>query len=95
MNFAGLMKNDIVDSDSGFSVSLWFAGCPLHCSQKCQNRRLWDPDSGEKIPNDEVVSRVLDALNANGILRNLSILGGEPFAEYNVADCEYILSKLK
>jgi len=94
MNFAGLMSNDIVDSVEGVCVSLWFCGCVLRC-HGCQNAEWWDPDSGEKVPNDEVVSRVLDALDANGISRNLSILGGEPFADYNVADCAYILSKVK
>lgn len=94
MNFASIMENDIVDSDDGVCVSLWFSGCDVHC-KNCHNQRLWDPKSGIQMPNDEVIIRLENALYENGLERSLSVLGGEPLMPANRADCAYILKALK
>ena len=94
MNFASIIENDIVDSDDGVCVSLWFSGCDVHCPN-CHNSMLWDPNSGTKIPNDEIVIKLESALYSNGLERSLSVLGGEPLMPANRADCAYILKTLR
>ena len=94
MNFASIMENDIVDSDDGVCVSLWFSGCDVHC-KNCHNQSLWDPKSGIQMPNDEVIVRLESALYENGLTRSLSVLGGEPLMPANRADCAYILKTLR
>lgn len=96
MNFANILKNDIADSDKGMCVSLWFQGCDL-CPKcpGCQNSSLWDPNEGKQVDNDLIVETILEALDKNDVHRNLSILGGEPLAEFNKKDCNYILSAIR
>ena len=94
MNFASIIENDIVDSDDGVCVSLWFSGCDVHCPN-CHNSMLWDPNSGTKIPNDEIIAKLESALYFNGLERSLSVLGGEPLMPANRADCAYILKALR
>ena len=94
MNFASIIENDIVDSDDGVCVSLWFSGCDVHCPN-CHNSMLWDPNSGTKIPNDEIVTKLENYLYSNGLERSLSVLGGEPLMPANRADCAYILKTLR
>lgn len=73
---AGLNKNDFVNGE-GVSVSLFLQGCPFHC-KGCHNPETWDPKGGTQIDELELIDIILDAIQANGIQRNLSILGGEP-----------------
>jgi anaerobic ribonucleoside-triphosphate reductase activating protein len=81
-NFAGIMDNDIVDGIDGISVSFWTQGCPFHCPG-CHNQETWDFKGGIELPND-YINIVIDKLKANGIKRNLSILGGEPLCPENI-----------
>lgn len=82
-NLAGFDNNDIVNGcDSGMAISVWFQGCPHHC-KGCHNSETWNQDNGIKITWQEL-SVLIDAnLDSNKIERNLSILGGEPLAEWN------------
>lgn len=61
----------------------------------CHNPETWDINGGQKIDNNEIISKLKKALCQNGIMRDLSILGGEPFLPENRADCAYILSEVK
>lgn len=56
---------------------------------------LWDPNSGTKIPNDEIITKLENYLYSNGLERSLSVLGGEPLMLANRADCAYILKTLR
>lgn len=94
MNFAGINENDVADCDDGLCVSLWFQGCPHHCPF-CHSSSTWDVNCGSIINNDDVVERLSEMIAEDGIMRNLSILGGEPLAEYNRADCYYIISNIR
>lgn len=82
MRYAGIMENDIADSDDGISVSFWVQGCPFRCSG-CHNPQSWDFEGGRELPSD-YVDQIVSALNKNGISRSLSILGGEPLCEQNL-----------
>lgn len=94
MRIAGLVKNDIVDSDDGIAVALYFQGCPHHC-KGCHNPETWDFNGGMEIDREELIKIVMDSLTENGIKRNLSILGGEPLAPQNIDNTIYILSKIR
>ena len=93
MRIAGLIKNDMVDG-LGFCVSLWTQGCPHHCPG-CHNPETWSFQGGKNIQTSKLIREIIEALNANGVERNFSILGGEPLCEENIYDVEFILNKVK
>lgn len=82
MRYAGIIVDDIVDSMNGISLSFWTQGCPFHC-KGCHNPQTWDPSGGLPVPED-IDEFIKEKLHANGIIRNFSILGGEPLYGNNV-----------
>lgn len=80
MKYAGINKNDVANGQ-GVCVSVWVQGCPHHC-EGCFNPETWDFNGGYDVPND-IKGQVVKALSANGVQRNLSILGGEPLCPEN------------
>ena len=94
MRYAGLIENDIVDSDDGICVSLWMQGCPHHC-KGCHNPETWNFNGGIEIDREKLVENVISSLTQNGIKRNFSVLGGEPLASENLGDAAYIISKVR
>lgn len=94
MRYAGLIENDIVDSDDGICVSLWMQGCPHHC-KGCHNPETWDFNGGIEIDREKLVENVINSLTQNGVNRNFSILGGEPLAEENLEDTLYIINRIR
>lgn len=94
MRYAGLIENDIVDSDDGICVSLWMQGCPHHC-KGCHNPETWDFNGGIEIDREKLVENVINSLTQNGVNRNFSILGGEPLAEENLEDTLYIINHIR
>lgn len=94
MRIARIKPNDIVNG-KGMMVSVWTQGCPHHC-KGCFNKETWDFEGGRPftIEDEEKVLRMLDA---DGVYRNLSILGGEPLCPENIDGvlslCEYIKNK--
>lgn len=80
--YSGIYFNDTAAAP-GWSVSVYFSGCPIHC-KGCHNPEAQNPTNGELF-TQEVIDKIIEKLNANGILRSLSILGGEPLTSYNVA----------
>lgn len=93
MRVAGLTKNDTTNGE-GICVSLWVQGCPHHC-KGCHNPESWDFNGGEHINNWRLIEQISEAITANGIQRNFSILGGEPFAPQNIDDTYQILWHIK
>ena len=81
MKYAGILENDFVNGQ-GVCVSFWCQGCPLHCPG-CHNPQTWDFEGGLEAEEDDIIGHILEILNANGIKRNLSILGGEPMCKHN------------
>lgn len=80
MKYAGLKINDCVDGD-GIVVSFWTQGCPHRCPG-CHNPETWDFNGGMELPND-IKGQIIKAISANGIMRNFSVLGGEPLCDEN------------
>jgi len=92
MIFADLINNDIVDSDNGLCVSLWFGYCDIRCPG-CHNKQLWD--SNEHKPNQEVIQNILKILDESPVDLSLSILGGEPLSDKNRNDCAEIIEEIR
>ena len=84
MKYAAIIPNDIVNGE-GVCVSLWMQGCPHRC-QGCHNSAMWSFEGGIKKSDHEVINEINEALIANGVHRNFSILGGEPLCEENIRD---------
>ena len=79
--YAQINKNDFCNG-VGVSVSFWVQGCPHRC-EGCHNPETWDFNGGQDLPTD-YIGQIIQAISANDIKRNLSILGGEPLAEQNL-----------
>lgn len=90
--YAKIMTNDIVDG-TDVCVSLWMQGCPIKC-QGCHNSSIWDFNGGYEIPTD-IRGHIIKAICANGIIRNFSVLGGEPLCQENVKDVDDIISGVR
>lgn len=92
MRYAGIIKND-TSSGPGVCVSFFTQGCPFRCIG-CQNPETWDFDGGKEF-TDDVLDEVIDSINANGILRPLCIMGGEPLCDENLQLVETLIYSVK
>ena len=81
MQYAGIIKNDIAAGE-GINVTFFTQGCPLHC-EGCHNPQTWDFLGGKELTVN-VITEVLQSIEANGIQRNFSIMGGEPLCKENL-----------
>lgn len=77
-----IIFNDITNGH-GVCVSFWVQGCPHHCPG-CFNEETWDFDKGISY-TAETKWEIIKAISANNIIRNFSILGGEPLAPENIS----------
>lgn len=82
MNYSGLIKNDL--TGNGIGVSLFVSGCPLHCPG-CHNPEAQDYNFGKEF-TQSTIDEILTALVANGVTRNLYIMGGEPLDVLNLPE---------
>lgn len=92
MNFAKIMENDIVDCDDGIAVSLWFNGCPHRCTG-CHNSHLFDVEN--EVNTLEVAEKIIELIPKNGVIRNFSVLGGEPLWKKNLFSADLIIRKVR
>jgi anaerobic ribonucleoside-triphosphate reductase activating protein len=80
MRYAKINPNDVANGE-GICVSLFVQGCPHRC-KGCFNPETWDFEGGFEF-TDREMNFILEALTANGVQRNFSVLGGEPLAPWN------------
>ena len=92
MRYAGMIKNDIAAGE-GVNVSFFTQGCPFKC-KGCHNPQTWDFSGGKEF-SPATLTELLDALSANGVKRNLSIMGGEPLCEENIFLVSLIILSVK
>lgn len=90
---ANIYPNDVVDGD-GICVSLWVQGCPFHC-KGCHNPQTWDFDGGIEYDTRDLSSLLLKYITADGLLRNFSVLGGEPLCDTNAKAVSTVISTIK
>jgi anaerobic ribonucleoside-triphosphate reductase activating protein len=92
MRYAGLIKNDVVNGE-GVCVSFFVQGCPHHCPG-CFNPQTWDFLGGSPLPAN-YKEQIADALTANGVKRNFSVLGGEPLCPQNIEEVDQIITSVR
>jgi anaerobic ribonucleoside-triphosphate reductase activating protein len=92
MRYSGLIRNDLAAAP-GISVSFFTQGCPHKC-KGCHNPETWDFNGGKEF-NPKVLYEIYDALEANGIQRSFSIMGGEPMCEQNLFLTCMVLQNVK
>lgn len=93
MKLAAINKDDIVDDIDGVTVSLWVGGCSIRCPG-CHNSELWEKDNFEDADLDKVTKEILSSIPKH-VMHNFSILGGEPFAEWNREGVAYIAKSVR
>lgn len=81
MQYAGINFNDTANGE-GICVSFFVQGCPHHC-KGCFNPETWDFTGGKELPKN-FLSTIIEKIEANGVTRNFSLLGGEPLCEENL-----------
>ena len=92
MKYAGIIKNDVA-AGKGVCVTFFVQGCDTHCPG-CHNPETWDFDGGYEFTQDTINS-IINALNANGVQRNLCIMGGEPLHERNQFLVQLLIQEIK
>ena len=80
MRYSGLILNDITAAP-GLCVSFFTQGCPHRCPG-CHNPDTWAFEGGKQFTT-ETLNEIIAGLTAQGIQRNLCIMGGEPLCEDN------------
>lgn len=92
MQYYGIIKNDVT-AGQGVCVSFFVQGCPHRCPG-CHNPDSWDFDGGKEFtPN--TLKEISDAIGANGITRNLCIMGGEPLCPENQFLTYLVITEVK
>ncbi len=92
MRYAGIIKNDF-SAAPGVSVTFFTQGCPHRC-EGCHNPETWDFEGGEEVTHDTILN-VIEAITANGLHRNLCIMGGEPLCPENQFLTNLIINSVK
>lgn len=92
MKYSGLILNDFAAAP-GVSVTFYTQGCPHRCPG-CHNPETWDFNGGKEFTND-VLRSIIDSLTANGIQRNLCIMGGEPLCKENAFLTYLVIEEVK
>ena len=92
MRYAGIIKNDF-SAAPGTSVTFFTQGCPHRC-EGCHNPETWDFEGGEEVTHDTIL-QVIEAITANGLHRNLCIMGGEPLCPENQFLTNLIINSVK
>lgn len=93
VRYAGLDKNDIVNG-KGFCVSFWTQYCPHRC-KGCHNPETWSKDGGMLIEYNDLLQEIIEAIKSNNVIRNFSILGGEPLCDENVSLVNNLIKDIK
>lgn len=80
---AGIYWDDTAAAP-GISLSVYFSGCHFHCPG-CHNPEAQDFNYGTDY-NLDIRQEIMEKLKKNGVMRTLSILGGEPLNNENIGD---------
>ena len=92
MRYAGIIKNDVA-AGKGVNVTFFTQGCDRHCPG-CHNPETWDFEGGYEF-TPKTLNDIIEALKANGVQRNLSIMGGEPLHPNNLFLTELVITEVR
>ena len=91
MRYVSIRTMDVSDGE-GVGCSLFVQGCHFHC-KNCFNQSTWDFNGGKEWTED-IENKFIELVKRPYITR-VSILGGEPLADENVADVSELVSRIK
>lgn len=77
MNYAKILRADVVNSSNGFGCTLFVSGCARGC-KGCFNREAWDCNFGKPF-DEEAKQKIFDELSKE-YCKAFSFLGGEPLS---------------
>lgn len=80
MKMAGFYDESI-SNGLGWRAVLFVSGCPHHCPG-CHNQMAQDYNYGQEFDKQEIIDRICE----NSILKGITISGGEPLCEQNIAE---------
>lgn len=92
MRYSGLILNDITAAP-GLCVSFFTQGCPHHCPG-CHNPDTWAFEGGKQFTT-ETLNEIIVGLTAQGIQRDLCIMGGEPLCEDNAFLTHMVIQEVR
>ena len=92
MRYAGIIRNDL-SAAPGVCLTVFVQGCPNHCPG-CHNQETWDFNGGYEF-TEETMKSIIKDLTANGVKRDLCIMGGEPLCEANKPLTSWIIHDVK
>lgn len=90
--YALIRKNDIANG-LGIRTTFWVQGCVFKCPQ-CHNKEQWDFNGGYEFTKD-TINEIVESISADGVMRDFTILGGEPFAKENVQMCIDVIDAVR
>lgn len=77
MKINGYLENSTIYGINEPAFAIWFQGCSIRCNG-CWNKDMWDKNSGYEIKVEKLLSIIANSHDAC-----VTILGGEPFDQYN------------
>ena len=92
MRYSGLILNDITAAP-GLCVSFFTQGCPHRCPG-CHNPDTWAFEGGKQFTT-ETLNEIITGLTAQGIQRDLCIMGGEPLCEDNAFLTHMVIQEVR
>lgn len=92
MRYAGIIENDC-SAAPGICVTFFVQGCEQHC-KGCHNPDTWDYNGGKEFTK-ETLETIDNLIKANGVQRNLCIMGGEPLSPENQAMTLSVIDYIK
>lgn len=92
MKYSGLILNDIAAAP-GLCVSFFTQGCPHRC-KGCHNPETWSFDGGKEFTSG-TLDEIISGLTAQGIQRDLCVMGGEPLCDENAFLTYLVIKEVK
>ena len=89
MKMAGFYDESI-SNGLGWRAVLFVSGCPHHCPG-CHNKQAQDYNYGEEFNKQEILNRI----QKNSILKGITVSGGEPLCEENIAEVVDFIKDVK
>lgn len=90
--YALIRKNDIANG-IGIRTTFWTQGCHWKCPN-CHNKEQWSFNGGYEFTKD-TIDEIIKCISADDIIRDFTILGGEPFERVNIQMCIDIVNEVK
>ncbi len=89
MNIISIHENDPVNSITGFSTTIYFAGCEHRC-KGCFSPQTWEYNQGKSYSVDELMKVLKYSKN-----KNISLIGGDVFYPLNRNEGVELINRIK